>query len=211
MSLLSLRMYERTKRVFDLLAASILIVLLSPLMAFIGLAIWVSSGKPILFRQVRPGRHGVSFELLKFRTMEDHVSPGTSEFDRLTRFGKLLRRSSLDELPELINVLRGEMSLVGPRPLLSEYLPYYSPEEQLRHAVPPGITGWAQVHGRNSLSWDHRLAMDVWYVRNRSMLLDLRILILTIAAVAAARGVQVDPRAAMPDLHIERRSWLNTH
>jgi lipopolysaccharide/colanic/teichoic acid biosynthesis glycosyltransferase len=180
------------KRGIDVLVAALGLVALSPLLAAIALAVRALLGTPVLFRQERPGLYGRPFVLYKFRTMldatdeEGNVLP---DAERLTRFGAFLRATSLDELPELWNILRGDMSLVGPRPLLMEYLDLYTPEQARRHEVRPGLTGWSQVNGRNSPSWDQRLEMDVWYVDNRSLLLDLRILLLTIRAVVAREGI----------------------
>jgi lipopolysaccharide/colanic/teichoic acid biosynthesis glycosyltransferase len=167
------------------------LVLLSPLLVVIGLAVYVSLGRPILLRQTRPGVHGRPFTLTKFRTMRMAKSSDTAESDaeRLTRFGRWLRAMSLDELPELWNVVKGDMSLVGPRPLLMEYLPLYTPEQASRHDVRPGITGWAQVNGRNALTWEEKFQDDVWYVENRSFSLDLRILGRTVAAVLNSQGI----------------------
>jgi lipopolysaccharide/colanic/teichoic acid biosynthesis glycosyltransferase len=183
------------KRALDLLGASAALVLLAPLILATAVAVRFAMGAPVLFRQVRPGRGGRPFTLLKFRTLRDaRDSQGRPLPDgqRLTPFGAFLRSTSLDELPELWNVLRGDMSLVGPRPLLMEYLPLYSREQARRHEVLPGITGWAQVNGRNTPSWEDRLAMDVWYVDNRSLLLDLRILLATFTKVLAREGINQD-------------------
>jgi sugar transferase EpsL len=196
------------KRLVDVLASAAGLLLLSPLLLVIALAVRWSMGSSVLFRQVRPGRHAVPFQMYKFRSMRDaedeHGNP-LPDAARLTRIGRFLRKSSLDELPALINVLKGDMSLVGPRPLLTRYLPYYSPREQRRHDVRPGITGWAQVNGRNAVSWDERLEMDVWYVANQSLWLDLRVLIRTVASLFTRNGVVVDPRSQMLDLDEERR------
>jgi lipopolysaccharide/colanic/teichoic acid biosynthesis glycosyltransferase len=157
-------------------------------------------GSPALFRQVRPGLHGRPFMMVKFRTMTDERGADGEllpDAQRLTAFGRFLRASSLDELPELWNVLRGEMSLVGPRPLLMEYLPLYSPEQARRHEVRPGITGWAQVNGRNAVSWDERFKLDVWYVDHRSLWLDLRILWLTVRKVLVREGISAQGEATM--------------
>ena len=169
------------------------LIALAPVLLLVALAVRHWLGAPVLFRQVRAGRHGHPFELLKFRTMTDARDAAGEllpDAERLTRFGSWLRSTSLDELPELINVLRGEMSLVGPRPLLPEYLPHYSAEQARRHEVPPGITGWAAVHGRNALSWERRLALDVWYVDHWSIALDLKILAHHGGQGAEARGHQ---------------------
>ena len=155
----------------DVVGTSAALVLLSPVLAVVALLVRVSMGPPVLFRQQRPGLGGTSFEMTKFRTMTDRCNADGAllpDADRLTRLGRFLRRTSIDELPELVNVVRGEMSLVGPRPLLMEYLPLYSPEQARRHEVRPGITGWAQVNGRNALTWDEKFALDVWYVDHRS-------------------------------------------
>lgn len=176
-------------------------------MAAVAVAIRLSMGRPVLFRQIRPGLGERPFTLLKFRTMIDALDtdgrplPDTA---RLTGLGRFLRRSSLDELPQLWNVLRGEMSLIGPRPLLPRYLPWFTQEERLRFTVRPGITGWAQVNGRNTSSWDERLAMDVWYVRHQSLSLDARILARTLANSIRGTGVATDPSDVMLDLDVER-------
>ena len=203
------------KRILDLSIAIPALILLSPLMGIIALLVRFKLGSPVLFKQKRPGINGVPFTILKFRTMkeefDEHGRP-LPDKDRLTPFGAFLRRTSLDELPELFNVLRGEMSLVGPRPLLMRYTPYFTDEERIRFTVPPGITGLAQVSGRNDMGWDERLAADVEYVRNRSLLLDLRILFLTLWRVLSRQGVQVAPNTTMPDLDVERAEKLNfTH
>jgi lipopolysaccharide/colanic/teichoic acid biosynthesis glycosyltransferase len=184
--------HDLVARALDVAAACVLLVLLSPVLAITALLVRSQLGPPVLFRQVRPGRGGKPFTIYKFRTMRDATSADgvvLPDAQRLSPFGRALRASSLDELPELWNVLRGDMSLVGPRPLLLEYLPLYSVEQARRHDVRPGITGWAQVNGRNARSWRERLALDVWYVDHRSVLLDLRILLLTIGAVLRRSGV----------------------
>jgi sugar transferase EpsL len=187
------------KRVFDFVFAAMGVVLLSPLFAVIGLAVRLTMGSPVFFRQARPGRGGKAFVLLKFRTMklEPDGTAASSDEARLTRLGKFLRRASLDELPELLNVLTGDMSLVGPRPLLMEYLPLYNPEEARRHEVRPGITGWAQVNGRNGIGWVEKFRLDVWYVDHRSFRLDLRILWMTVAHVISAKGISHPGHATM--------------
>jgi sugar transferase EpsL len=185
------------KRAFDFTVAAIGILLLSPIFVIVGLAVRLSMGPPVFFRQSRPGRGGELFTLLKFRTMKTDGVDALSDGERLTRLGKHLRRTSLDELPELINVLRGEMSLVGPRPLLMEYLPLYTLEQKRRHEVAPGITGWAQVNGRNALGWEEKFKLDVWYVDHRSFMLDLRILCKTVADVINARGISHPGHATM--------------
>lgn len=188
----SKRAFDIFKRIFDITVALFLGIALLPVLAFTALAVRVALGAPVLFRQQRPGLHGRPFVLVKFRSMRDAVDKRGNPLPdhlRLTRFGRVLRATSLDELPELWNVLRGEMSLVGPRPLLMEYLPRYTAHQARRHDVRPGITGWAQVNGRNALSWTDRFDLDVWYVDNRSMWLDLRVLGLTMLRVIRPEGV----------------------
>jgi lipopolysaccharide/colanic/teichoic acid biosynthesis glycosyltransferase len=179
------------KRSMDITVAAVALVILAPAMALIAVAVRLDMGRPVLFRQARPGLHAVPFEVVKFRTMRDirdrQGRPLPIE-DRITRLGGLLRRLSLDELPELWNVLKGEMSLVGPRPLLVEYLPIYTPEQARRHEVRPGVTGWAQVNGRHSLDWEERFKLDVWYVDHWSLGLDLRILVATLKIVLSGEG-----------------------
>lgn len=190
------------KRVIDFSAALVLLVLLAPIIAIVALGVVFDVGAPVLFRQVRPGRHGKPFTVYKFRTMRGaHAGEPSADTDehRLTPFGSWLRTSSLDELPELWNVLRGDMSLVGPRPLLMRYLPLYSPEQMRRHEVRPGLTGWAQVNGRNALSWEDKFRLDVWYVDNQSVLLDLKILLLTTAAIFRREGISYENSATMPE------------
>jgi lipopolysaccharide/colanic/teichoic acid biosynthesis glycosyltransferase len=188
------------KRCLDVLLAAILLVVLAPLMLVTAMLVFFDVGRPVLFRQTRPGLHGEPFVLVKFRTMRDtrdaQGNPLPTD-QRVTRLGRFLRSISIDELPELWNVLRGDMSLVGPRPLLMEYLPLYSGEQFRRHEVRPGITGWAQVNGRNTASWEDRFAMDVWYVDNRSLLLDLKILALTLHKVVRREGVTVPGRTTI--------------
>jgi lipopolysaccharide/colanic/teichoic acid biosynthesis glycosyltransferase len=188
-------------RFFDLTISFIALLLLFPLLAVIALQVRRKMGAPVLFRQTRPGLHGKPFEMLKFRTMCDARDAGgmpLPDSERLTAFGRWLRATSLDELPELWNVLRGEMSLVGPRPLLMEYLPLYSPEQARRHDVRPGITGWAQVNGRNAISWEEKFKLDVWYVDHQSLWSDLKILFLTVKNVIARQGISADGEATMP-------------
>lgn len=187
---------RRTKDVLERLLAVGGLVLLSPLLAVLALAVWVSAGLPVLFRQARPGLRERPFRLVKFRTMRE--GEGTDE-GRLTGLGRVMRAWSLDELPELWNVAKGEMSLVGPRPLLMQYLPRYTPRQARRHEVKPGITGWAQVNGRNALSWEEKLELDVWYVDNWSLWLDARILARTIRAVLAREGIGHGMEATMPE------------
>ena len=188
------------KRLIDFILSLLLLLILSPLLIIISFLVRFLLGSPILFEQIRPGMNAKPFKMIKFRTMryvydkdgnllDDHV--------RLTRFGKFLRSTSLDELPELFNVLRGDMSLVGPRPLLMEYLPLYSTEQMRRHHVRPGITGWAQINGRNSISWEDRFALDVWYVNNWTIGLDFKILFLTLKKVFLREGISAENHATM--------------
>lgn len=188
------------KRCFDLLVSFSVLLILVPLLIVFGLLVRIKLGKPILFKQARPGLHGVPFEMMKFRTMtnernaDGELLPDTQ---RLTRFGRFLRSTSIDELPELWNVIRGEMSLVGPRPLLVEYLPLYTPDQARRHNVRPGVTGWAQVNGRNAISWEEKFKLDVWYVDNQSLRLDLRILWRTLKKVLVREGISANGEATM--------------
>jgi len=188
------------KRLFDLTAAAGALLLLSPVIALVAWKVRKNLGGPVLFRQQRPGRGGKPFEMVKFRTMRDAVDAQGNvlpDAQRITPFGSFLRASSLDELPELWNVLKGEMSLVGPRPLLMEYLPLYSPEQYRRHELRPGVTGWAQINGRNALSWDEKFKLDVWYVDNSSFLLDLKILFLTVKKVLKRDGISGEGEVTM--------------
>ena len=188
------------KRTFDLVLASLGLLLLGLPLLFLTWKIRRKLGSPVFFRQKRPGRHGKPFEMVKFRTMTNARGPDGQLLPdglRLTPFGRFLRAASLDELPELWNVLKGDMSLVGPRPLLIEYLPLYSPEQSRRHAVRPGITGWAQVNGRNALSWDEKFKLDVWYVDHRSLWLDIKILWLTVRKVLVREGISAAGEATM--------------
>lgn len=188
------------KRLFDLIAAGAALLLLSPVIALVAWQVRKKLGAPVLFRQQRPGRDGKPFEMVKFRTMRDAVDVHGNvlpDAQRMTPFGSFLRASSLDELPELWNVLKGEMSLVGPRPLLMEYLPLYSSEQYRRHEVRPGVTGWAQINGRNALSWEDKFKLDVWYVENRSFWLDLKILFLTVKKVVKKDGISGAGEATM--------------
>lgn len=190
------------KRLIDIVVSLMMLVVLSPVIAVVAVAVRLDLGAPILFRQVRPGLKGRPFTLYKFRTMRGAHSgePGPDrDEERLTSFGRRLRTTSLDELPELWNVLRGDMSLVGPRPLLMRYLPLYSSEQMRRHDVRPGLTGWAQVNGRNALSWDEKFKLDVWYVDHQSMMLDFKILLLTGAAVFNRAGISYENSATMPE------------
>ena len=189
------------KRLFDITAATLALLLLGLPLLVLAWQVRRKLGSPVLFRQVRPGLRGQPFEMVKFRTMTDARGPDGQllpDAERLTAFGRFLRSSSLDELPELWNVLKGEMSLVGPRPLLMEYLPLYSREQARRHEVRPGITGWAQVNGRNALSWDDKFKLDVWYVDHRSLWLDIKILWLTVRKVVVREGISAAGEATMP-------------
>lgn len=191
------------KRLFDFCAAVVLLLLLGPVLAAIAVAVRVKLGSPVLFRQRRPGQGGKIFTCVKFRSMRDANGPDGQplpDAERLTPFGLWLRGSSLDELPELWNILKGDMSLVGPRPLLVEYLDYYSAEEARRHDVRPGLTGWAQIHGRNATTWDERLQLDAWYAANRTFWLDLKILCRTVALVCSRDGISAPGEATMPKL-----------
>jgi lipopolysaccharide/colanic/teichoic acid biosynthesis glycosyltransferase len=193
------------KRLLDIIVASTLLILALPVEVLAAPIIWLSMGSPVIFRQVRPGRDQEPYTLLKFRTMRCASGGHETDGDRLTAIGKVLRRTSIDELPQLVNVLRGEMSLVGPRPLLVRYLPYFTAEERRRFDVQPGITGWAQIHGRNRLDWNERLALDVWYVNHWSFVLDLHILLETARAVIRCRDVVVDANVELQDLDVLRR------
>ena len=189
------------KRLFDLLASAMGLLLLAVPLALLAWQVRRKLGSPVLFTQVRPGLRGKPFRMVKFRTMTDARDASGAllpDAQRLTDFGRFLRASSLDELPELWNVLRGEMSLVGPRPLLMQYLPLYSPEQARRHEVRPGITGWAQVNGRNAISWADKFALDVWYVDHRSLWLDVRILWMTVRKVVVRDGISAAGEATMP-------------
>lgn len=188
------------KRLFDIVASTIGLLLLAPVIAAVAFQIRRKLGSPVLFRQVRPGKDGKPFEMIKFRTMRDAVDKDGNllpDSERMTPFGSFLRSASLDELPELWNVLKGDMSLVGPRPLLMEYLPLYSKEQYRRHDVRPGITGWAQVNGRNAISWEEKFELDVWYVDNRSLWLDLKIIYLTVKKVLVRDGISAEGEVTM--------------
>lgn len=189
------------KRTFDVFAAAFGLLLLAPVIAIIALQISRKLGSPVLFRQTRPGKDGKPFQMIKFRTMRDATDAQGNplpDSERMTSFGQFLRSTSLDELPELWNVLKGEMSLVGPRPLLMEYLPLYSAEQYRRHEVRPGVTGWAQVNGRNAISWKDKFKLDVWYVESRSFWLDIKILFLTVKKVLVRDGISAEGEATMP-------------
>lgn len=188
------------KRTFDLLVALLTLLILAPVILVVATLVRFKLGTPVLFRQTRPGLHGRPFELLKFRSMTDARAPDgspLSDAERMTPFGRLLRATSLDELPGLINVIRGEMSLVGPRPLLMQYVPLYDDFQARRHEVRPGITGWAQVNGRNAMTWDQKFQHDVWYVDNQSFMLDLRIIALTALKVVRRDGISAPGEATM--------------
>ena len=192
----------KAKRAFDIVASALGLLVLSPLLLVLAISVRLFLGKPVFFTQLRPGLGGKPFRLIKFRTMTDRRNENGEllpDAERLTRFGKFLRSTSLDELPELWNVLRGDMSLVGPRPLLMSYLDRYTPEQARRHEVRPGITGWAQVNGRNALSWNDRFKLDVWYVDNRSLLLDIKILLLTTVGVLRREGISAPGEATMAE------------
>ncbi|MCC8252548.1 sugar transferase [Vibrio campbellii] len=189
------------KRLFDFLASLFALILLSPIIALVAWKIRKNLGSPVLFRQTRPGLNGKPFEMVKFRTMKDAVDQQGNplpDSERMTPFGDKLRNSSLDELPELWNVLKGEMSLVGPRPLLMQYLPLYSKEQARRHEVRPGVTGWAQINGRNAISWEEKFELDVWYVDNKTIWLDIKILFLTVKKVFIKEGISAQGEATMP-------------
>ena len=190
------------KRQFDLVVAISAIIILSPLLLVLSAGAWLIIGRPILFIQSRPGLGGRPFNLYKFRTMtdaRDEKGNRLPDAERLTPLGRFLRSTSLDELPELINILKGDMSIVGPRPLLMQYLDRYTPEQARRHAVKPGLTGWAQINGRNAISWEEKFRLDVWYVDNQTILLDLKIFFMTILQVIQRKGVSAEGHATMPE------------
>jgi lipopolysaccharide/colanic/teichoic acid biosynthesis glycosyltransferase len=186
------------KRIFDVIVSSIALVLLSPILMLVAGVAYFKLGKPVLFRQIRPGRNGRPFRMIKFRTMRnaaDAQGRPLPDAERLTPFGRLLRSTSLDELPELWNVFKGDMSLVGPRPLLMEYLPHYDARQARRHQVRPGITGWAQVNGRNAITWEEKFELDVWYVDHHSLWLDIKIIFMTIKKVLVRDGINAEGEA----------------
>ncbi|KIL43748.1 sugar transferase [Jeotgalibacillus campisalis] len=188
------------KRLIDFLLSSILLIVLFPLAAVLGCLIFVKIGSPILFKQIRAGLHGIPFTIYKFRTMKDALSASgelLSDQDRLTPFGQFLRKYSLDELPQLVNVWKGEMSFVGPRPLLMEYLPLYTHEQAMRLNIKPGLTGWAQVNGRNAISWEKKFELDVWYVEHYSLWLDVKIIWMTVMRVVRPKGVSYPDSATV--------------
>jgi lipopolysaccharide/colanic/teichoic acid biosynthesis glycosyltransferase len=189
------------KRAVDVIISLAGLILAGPVLSIVALLVRMFLGSPVLFRQQRPGLNAKPFEILKFRTMTDAVGADGAllpDKDRLTAFGRFLRSSSLDELPELWNVLKGEMSLIGPRPLLMEYVPLYDQTQMRRHNMRPGITGWSQVNGRNAIGWDEKFALDVWYVDNQSMLLDLKILFMTVASLVRREGINASENVPMP-------------
>ncbi|HMS54843.1 MAG TPA: sugar transferase [Fimbriimonadaceae bacterium] len=189
-------MQDALKRLIDMVGAFVGLVVFSPVLLVVAILVRIKLGSPVFFVQERPGLNGKPFNMIKFRTMR---SGSGSDEERMSRLGQVLRATSLDELPELFNVLKGEMSLVGPRPLLMKYLNLYTPEQSRRHEVRPGITGWAQVNGRNRQSWDDRFALDIWYVNNRKLGLDLKILLMTVLKVVKRDGVAADGHVTMPE------------
>ncbi len=191
-----------TKQLFDRTAAAIGLVIVSPVIAASAAAVRITLGSPVLFRQVRPGHHGRPFELIKLRTMRHATGPDGQplpDHERLTRLGVFLRSTSLDELPQLLNVLRGELSLVGPRPLLVRYLERYTPDQMRRHDVLPGMTGWSQINGRNAIAWAEKLSFDTWYVDHWSLVLDAKILALTVLRLVQRRGISSADHVTMPE------------
>jgi lipopolysaccharide/colanic/teichoic acid biosynthesis glycosyltransferase len=199
------------KRIFDLFAAAVVVLVLSPLLLAVAGIVRIFFGSPVLFRQLRPGYKGRPFTCLKFRTMTDRRDANgqlLSDAERLTPLGRFLRSTSLDEFPELINVIRGEMSLVGPRPLLMQYLERYTPEQMRRHEVKPGITGWAQINGRNAASWEQKFAYDVWYVENQNFRLDLKILAFTPWKTLKRQGISNEGHVTMPEFMGDRQRKL---
>lgn len=193
-------LYYKIKRIFDFIISLVAFIVLSPIILIVSILVYIKLGSPILFKQERPGKGGKIFKMYKFRTMldsYDKFGQALPDEERLTKFGKILRSTSLDELPELINVIKGDMSLVGPRPLLVEYLELYSEEQNKRHNVRPGITGWAQVNGRNSISWNDKLKLDVEYVNNLSLILDIKILFLTVYKVFKRDGISQEGNVTM--------------
>lgn len=204
--------YLLRKRIFDFSLAIILIILLSPIILFLCILVKIFIGSPIIFKQARPGFKEKIFYLYKFRTMlnkYDENGSLLSDDKRMTSFGKWLRSMSLDELPELINIIKGEMSFVGPRPLLVEYLPYYNEKQRTRHSVQPGITGWAQINGRNLLSWEEKFDLDIWYVNNRTLLLDLKIIFITLFKILKREGISSKGYATMPKFSLDSKKFDN--
>ena len=195
-------MYLFIKRCMDMVGSGLGLVIFSPILMVLAILIRIRMGRPVMFKQMRPGLHGKPFYMYKFRTMtnkKDEQGNLFSDEQRLTRLGRFLRSTSLDELPELFNVLKGDMSLVGPRPLLMQYLDRYTPEQARRHEVKPGITGWAQVNGRNAITWEERFALDVWYVDNWSLWLDMKILFITLVKVFKREGISAAGEATMTE------------
>lgn len=193
-------MKSMLKRFLDVVIASIALILLSPLYAYVAYKVKKNLGSPVLFRQVRPGLNGKPFEMIKFRSMKDAVDAQGNplpDSERLTPFGQMLRSTSLDEMPELWNVIKGDMSIVGPRPLLMEYLPLYNSEQAIRNLVRPGMTGWAQINGRNAIGWDEKFKLDTWYVEHQSIWLDIKIMLLTVKKVLIRDGISAEGEATM--------------
>ncbi|MEZ9465455.1 sugar transferase [Vibrio breoganii] len=189
------------KRIFDVAVTLCMLAIFAPIIGLVAWKVRVNLGTPVLFRQTRPGLNGQPFEMIKFRTMKDAVDvngKALPDSERMTSFGDKLRNSSLDELPELWNVLKGDMSLVGPRPLLTQYLPLYNEEQAKRHNEKPGVTGWAQINGRNAISWEDKFKLDVWYVENRTFWLDIKILFLTVKKVFIKEGISAEGDVTMP-------------
>lgn len=189
------------KRIFDFVFSFVLIILLSPVIFFVGVMVFLTMGRPVLFAQVRPGLKGKPFRIYKFRTMKnltDQSGNILSDEARLTQAGRFLRRLSLDELPQLFNVVKGDLSFVGPRPLLMEYLPLYTPDQARRHNVRPGITGWAQINGRNVITWEERFKLDVWYVDHENLWMDMKIILLTVLKVVKGEGISAEGCVTMP-------------
>jgi len=194
-------LYPVLKRTFDFTLAAISSVVLAPLILIIGLFVYLKLGAPVFYRQVRPGWHGMPFEIVKFRSMQDTADEEGRPLpnnQRITPFGQLLRSLSLDELPELWNILKGDMSIVGPRPLLMDYLPLYNERQSRRHEMRPGLTGWSQINGRNSISWEEKLELDIWYVENASFGLDIKIILMTFLKVLRREGISHKGDVAMP-------------
>jgi sugar transferase EpsL len=190
------------KRSFDILVSIIVMILLLPFILAIAVLVYITFGRPVIFTQKRPGLHGKSFQIYKFRTMNDTKDVSgilLPDHLRLTAVGKCIRRFSLDELPQLFNILKGDMSFVGPRPLLTEYMPRYTEEQARRHDVKPGITGWTQVNGRNAISWEEKFELDIWYVNNRDFMLDMKILWMTLVKTLKGEGVSAEGYATMPE------------
>lgn len=205
--------YNISKRSLDITVSVFLLLIFGPLLLLLALLVYIRLGSPILYRQTRPGLRGKPFQMYKFRTMtndyRDRAGNLLPDEERLTSFGQILRRYSLDELPEIINVLRGEMSMVGPRPLLMQYLDRYTPEQARRHSAKPGITGWAQVNGRNAISWEDKFKLDVWYVDHRSLRLDLKIIFVTLIKVLKREGINQQGHATMEYFLGSRKQFDN--